>query len=503
MAGVFPAQVSASQVGSYFVTQYYHILQQQPNLVYQFYTDASTMVRIDGAASETANGMMQIDSLIMTLNFTGIEIKTAHFLDSWEGGVLVVISGFMQTKEYDGTRKFEQTIFLAPQEKGYFVLNDVLHLLDEEQIHQYPAAISHNNYESNIVSPRQLAEPVSEYMLGGEIQSRDYVDPAHVEEGDTVDKYSIPEQQQQVYSIPEQQQQVYSIPEQQQQAYSIPEQQQQVYSIPESQQVSEIDNRVDESHVEDTIASFQSVVSVARDPPPAPAEEPAGEQPKQTYASILRLAKAQAANVVPQAAPSSKPAPAASDRGQAPQSAPQQTYHAGPANSEAAEEGYSLEDEGEEKSVYVGNVPSALSESDLEQEFKDFGRIKPDGVAIRSRKDSGGYYAFVEFEDVIGVRNALKASPIIIKGWQIYVEERRPNSSMSRGGRRGRGRGGYQSEAPRGRYGGRGYGRSSGQESDRDYNSRSRANGVQRVPRQERGILGNHVSRNGQYPSDN
>jgi RNA recognition motif-containing protein len=36
--------------------------------------------------------------------------------------------------------------------------------------------------------------------------------------------------------------------------------------------------------------------------------------------------------------------------------------------------------------VYVGNVPSSVSEADLENEFKKFGRLIPDGVAIRSRK---------------------------------------------------------------------------------------------------------------------
>ncbi|CAL5348679.1 unnamed protein product [Camellia sinensis] len=48
-----------------------------------------------------------------------------------------------------------------------------------------------------------------------------------------------------------------------------------------------------------------------------------------------------------------------------------------------------------------------------------------------------------------------------LAGKQVYIEERRANSSgASRGGgRRGRGRASYQSEAPRGRFGGRSFGR--------------------------------------------
>ena len=39
-------------------------------------------------------------------------------------------------------------------------------------------------------------------------------------------------------------------------------------------------------------------------------------------------------------------------------------------------------------SVYVGNLSPSTSVFDLEKVFQAFGRIKPDGVAIRSRKVS-------------------------------------------------------------------------------------------------------------------
>lgn len=38
--------------------QYYHVLETNPELVYQFYSDASTMVRIDGNARDTATAML-------------------------------------------------------------------------------------------------------------------------------------------------------------------------------------------------------------------------------------------------------------------------------------------------------------------------------------------------------------------------------------------------------------------------------------------------------------
>jgi RNA recognition motif-containing protein len=61
------------------------------------------------------------------------------------------------------------------------------------------------------------------------------------------------------------------------------------------------------------------------------------------------------------------------------------------------------------KSVYVRNLPSDISASEIEEEFKNFGTIKPDGVFLRTRKDVMGVcYAFVEFEDMTSVENAIK-----------------------------------------------------------------------------------------------
>lgn len=102
----------------------------------------------------------QIHALIMSLNYAGIEIRTAHSLESWNGGVLVMVSGSVQVKDFSGRRKFVETFFLAPQEKGYFVLNDVFHFIDEEQIHHHPAVLlAHNNLESKLYVPTAIPEP--------------------------------------------------------------------------------------------------------------------------------------------------------------------------------------------------------------------------------------------------------------------------------------------------------------------------------------------------------
>uniref|UniRef100_A0A5B6ZLU3 G3BP-like protein n=1 Tax=Davidia involucrata TaxID=16924 RepID=A0A5B6ZLU3_DAVIN len=471
MATPFHLPVTAAQVGTYFVGQYYQILQQQPDFVHQFYSDASTVLRIDGNTRETASAMLQIHSLVMSLNYTGIEIKTAHSLESWNGGVLVMVSGSVHIKDFNGRRKFMQTFFLAPQEKGYFVLNEIFHFIDEESIHQHPVAyLSQSNLDSKLNASTVIREQVSNYMLGGEIQAREFVAAPNIEENGQVDNYSFPDQR-------------------------LPQ-------VPEAENILE-DNSAVQSN-----GSLQSTMNPVQEHLSAPVEEPVGEPQKHTYASILQVAKRQSPLSVPPQPVFNKTTPPASEWHQVPEPPTQQSIASSIAiewsGAEAADEVSAVEDEGEIKSVYVRNLPSTVSASEIEEEFNKFGKLKPDGVAIRNPKEIGVCYAFVEFEDITGVQNAIKAATVQVAGHQVYIEERRANrSNSSRGGRRGRGRGSYQTEAPRGRFGARSFGRGSGQDGgDRDYN-RPRGNGFFRQgPRQDRGYSANHVSRNGQYSSE-
>lgn len=92
-------------------------------------------------------GEQQIHALVTSLNYTKVEIKTAHSLDSWNGGVMAMASGSVQLKD-NSLKKFVQTFFLAPQEKGYFVLNDFFHFIDDESVH-HPAVLFGQNIPGN------------------------------------------------------------------------------------------------------------------------------------------------------------------------------------------------------------------------------------------------------------------------------------------------------------------------------------------------------------------
>lgn len=72
----------------------------------------------------------EIDEKILSLGEFVAEITSVDAQESYLGGVLVLVTGFMSGK--DGVRqKFTQCFFLAPQEKGYFVLNDAFRYVDE------------------------------------------------------------------------------------------------------------------------------------------------------------------------------------------------------------------------------------------------------------------------------------------------------------------------------------------------------------------------------------
>ncbi|XP_052208455.1 nuclear transport factor 2-like isoform X2 [Diospyros lotus] len=390
----------------------------------QFYSDASTVLRIDGNNREAAKGMLQIHMLVMSLHYTGIEIKSAHSLESWNGGVLVMVSGSVHIKGLSSGRKFIQSFFLAPQEKGYFVLNDIFHFIDEESVHHLPIAyLDQGNLDSEVIASATNQEPAFNYMLGGETL-RELVAPVDNEENGPVGNYN--------------------------------------FSEGRLEHTSDAD-RIFEDNFEQSTGSLQNSTSHVHDHLSAHVEESVREPQKQTYASIV--AKGPSAATAPPQMSSSKGTSSELEWSHVPEPPIQQSIASSVGadrwGDDAAEEDLALADEGEIKSVYVRSFPSTVSASEIEEEFKKFGKLKLDAVAIRNRKD-GFCYAFVEFEDVTGVQNAVKASTVEIAGCQVFIEARRANRvNAFQGGRPGRARGwsGYPTGAPRGYFGGRGSGR--------------------------------------------
>lgn len=73
-----------------------------------------------------------INEKILSLNYEDYtaEIKSADAQESYKKGVIVLVTGCLTGKD-NVRKKFTQTFFLAPQDKGYYVLNDVFRFVEE------------------------------------------------------------------------------------------------------------------------------------------------------------------------------------------------------------------------------------------------------------------------------------------------------------------------------------------------------------------------------------
>ncbi|GLJ40834.1 hypothetical protein SUGI_0844630 [Cryptomeria japonica] len=78
-----------------------------------------------------------------------------------------------------------------------------------------------------------------------------------------------------------------------------------------------------------------------------------------------------------------------------------------------------------ENSIHLRNLPWNSTITLLEEEFKKYGSIKPGGIQIRANKEKSFCYGFIEFQSSTSVESAVKASPIVISGRRVYVEKKR------------------------------------------------------------------------------
>ncbi|XP_044486211.1 nuclear transport factor 2-like [Mangifera indica] len=413
------AAPSAQVVGNAFVDQYYHILHQSPGLVHRFYHDSSLLSRPDAeGAMTTVTTMQAINDKILSLNYEDCtaEIKTADAQESHEKGVIVLVTGCLTGKD-NVRKKFTQTFFLAPQDKGYYVLNDVFRFVEESESLQV-------NFDSNnSINENTVAAHVSQFSEPAQDHDHVPVDRAIAIEGEDVD--------------------------------NGPE----VYDPSDKEEGSVIEEEV----VEPPVISVQSEIHSVEDSAPVTEED---LPQKRSYASILKVVKGNTpsrahvpisnvkpppANTDEQLVGSAKPAPAPAPETSAPiiDNTPESNV-----NEEA--EGYS---------IYVRNLPFTATPAQLEEAFKKFGPIKKNGIQVRSNKQ-GYCFGFVAFEMPGSVQSALEASPITIGNRQADVEAKRANSRVGGGssgrGRFSSGRVAFRNDSFKGRAnfgGGRGYGR--------------------------------------------
>jgi len=80
------------------------------------------------------------------------EIETADAQESHERGVIVLVTGRL-TGNDNVRKKFSQSFFLAPQDKGYFVLNDVFRFLEEKEVTAQARSVPINGTTRDVQAP--------------------------------------------------------------------------------------------------------------------------------------------------------------------------------------------------------------------------------------------------------------------------------------------------------------------------------------------------------------
>ncbi|XP_047160426.1 nuclear transport factor 2 isoform X1 [Vigna umbellata] len=408
---------SAQVVGNAFVEQYYHILHQSPNLVHRFYHDSSFLTRSDNnGVMTTVTTVQEIHEKIISLNYEDYtaEIKTADAQESHKGGVIVLVTGCLTGKD-NVRRKFSQTFFLAPQEKGYFVLNDVFRYIEVNDAPQL------NSASVNVIS--ENAETVHE--------------PESVLEETHAPKILVEDTA----------------------TSSVAEDENhnnggEVYHPQDEEEGSVIDEEVAEPPTDlsqNEIVTVQDSTSAAQD-----------DAPRRSYASIVMKSNVASGHVyVPSRAARVASAKSSEQWSTTAKSTPVPESFVPIGDS--APESSDLHEEVEGHSIYIRNLPFSATVEQLEEVFKKFGPIKHGGIQVRSSKH-GFCFGFVEFEELSSMQSALEASPISVGERQAVVEEKRTTTRVSGSGR-GRyppGRGGFRSDSfrARGKFGGgRGYGR--------------------------------------------
>ncbi|XP_035845248.1 nuclear transport factor 2 [Helianthus annuus] len=373
VAALKVAKDGAKSVGNAFIQQYYHILHQSPGLVHRFYQDISKLGRLeeDGSMSITTT-MDAINAKILSLNYGDFkaEIKSVDAQESLNGGVSVLVTGYMTGMD-NIQQQFTQSFFLAPQDKGYFVLNDMFRYMNIDNHHDEDHAPTEDVVAS--ATPEQVSEvvPVPENNIPEQVAV--LTEESEVEPAVLVENGEVP--------------------------------------VVEEDPVPEVVDEVQDS----SQLAVESHTKVE-------------EMPKKSYASIVMDMKQNGV-------PFSSPAPA--PRKPQPRKQEQHLNIALPTNVAAepvasnadAVENTLHEEEVEGYSVYIKGLPMNATHALLEEEFKKFGPIKPNGIQIRNNR--GFYFGFVEFEVPDAVQKAIEASPITINGKNAVVEEKRSTISKA------------------------------------------------------------------------
>ncbi|XP_074282763.1 nuclear transport factor 2-like isoform X2 [Silene latifolia] len=487
---LFPAQT----VGDAFARQYYTILQHSPELVHRFYKDMSKIGRVDsddGSMLSTTT-MNAINEKIQSYGSLKADVKFVDAQESYNDGVMVLVYGSM-VNEDESRRNFTQTFFLAPQDNGFYVLNDIFRYVNDDD--------PDSNEEDGGISPvtsDQESPPIEENHHSEQSNGEVYNSTGELPVEAVKEEFQVEEKFEEKEPV----------------LCSEPRPIEENHHSEQSN--GEVYNLSGELPVEVVKEEFQ-VEEKFEEKEPMP--EVVDETPQESWVVVESSPKVEGTSKKSYASVVMKDAPATMSLSTPPKSVskikdyqvpvlPAPTSVAVPqsSNGETVVDVNSQDLEGGGHSIYVRNLPRDIAFSAVEQVFQEFGPIRSNGIQILRNRVAfrqGQYppcFGFVKFETAAAAQSAIEASPIFIEGRKVVIEEKKSTVTRAyscdgnnpgryppgeRGGsglpsEGGRGRNGY--EEARG-YGGRGDGNKSefggkrgGYEEGRGYGGRGDGN---------------------------
>ncbi|XP_010547109.1 PREDICTED: putative G3BP-like protein [Tarenaya hassleriana] len=478
MHQVLPVVIDSNVVANAFVFQYYHILYDKPECLYQFYQHFSKIGRPGPDEKMLVFTTLPIihENLLLLAygDFRAAEIITVDSQESYNGGVLVVVTGYFPFHEKKIKRKFIQTFFLAPQENGYFVLNDIFRLVDEPPKTQDGDIVARTASEAPIPPPLvpTKAGNVPEQSASTLVNSGDG-EASKPDNGNVPTVEEIPPAPELVNAVPELEITNEEVADDSQKASEQENGPQDVPKISYASVVMKEKTGVlaSPSHPPKPVSQDQAQ-PIASDPPAITKEKTGVVAPPSPPSKLVSQDQAQPVVSDPPAvmkertgvlaAPSPPPKPVSQDQDQRVASDCPALKSDSVTVASDAIGNVDNRDGAEGASIYVKGLPPNATHALLENEFKKFGTIRNGGIQVINQW--GFAYGFVEFEEADAAQRAIEASPVIIGGRKTVVEEKRSTSRGNRG-RPSSGYGNmYRSEGVRGRggyYGGGrgGYGR--------------------------------------------
>ncbi len=395
-----PQLLEPNTVATQFVQQYYHVLSNWPGNLHRFYTEHSSLTHSAvGGESVRIRTQRGIHEKVMSLGLTGAvpQIMSVDSQASLGGGVVVHTTGYLTLVNAKKPKAFAQVFFLAQQENGYYVLNDLFCWLHEPNampepekkvggVKQAPAAAAEKPKPA-------AAAPAIVPAEAKKVRSQTLPDPADAKAAE-VSQVPAPVQPQQAVPTPD--------------AIAKP-----AAAGPAKEPAAAASNE-------------------AR--PSAPAEAPLDPGAPMTYAQRLKMAAAKPALM---AEPAAAPAPKA---GRGPADPSVAAAAATEENGQPDSTTIASIEEVDARSLFVRNLPHNVTEERLAAELSKHGPVEGGARGVSLKQNAKSFYAFVEMASAQVAAGIISGGKIELDGKVLEVMMKKPTilNNKSKGRRRGK-----------------------------------------------------------------